>query len=133
MDVVLKVQSNTTTSTSTQSFNPCFYGCCTERNISPDFISWINCFNPCFYGCCTESLERCKTRVGEEDVSILVFMDVVLKVEVRPLTYGKAKGFNPCFYGCCTERSKYLSSTPKRMNVSILVFMDVVLKALEII
>ncbi len=61
-------------------FNPCSLGCCSE-SLSP----WVDhaspdCFNPCSLGCCSESEMRSPNSPNPPKVSILVLLDVALKV-----------------------------------------------------
>ncbi len=64
----------------------------------------------------------------ERTVSILVLMEVTLKVVFGGLALGLRKRFNPCFNGSDSKRSP-LSFSPRSSSVSILVLMEVTLKA----
>ena len=68
-------------------------------------------FNPCSLGCRSES----KSRVGYMHlyhlVSILVLLDVALKVNHCISKKIVAKGFNPCSLGCRSERDEESRAT----------------------
>ena len=67
-------------------------------------------FNPCSLGCCSESFfERCKNQRWNK-VSILVLLDVALKVGDIGDQEFWFWSFNPCSLGCCSERTGSCSS-----------------------
>ena len=85
-------------------FNPCSLGCCSEsvKRIEELFKN-LSCFNPCSLGCCSESPGRQRAGIPR-GVSILVLLDVALKVMPGPIARPSYSGFNPCSLGCCSER-----------------------------
>jgi len=69
--------------------------------------------------------------LSEERVSILVLVDVALKVREKILKNIEGFCFNPCFGGCRSERLGILSLKQEHMRVSILVLVDVALKEIQ--
>ncbi len=135
-------------------FNPCSLGCCSESLCKCPFLTPDHdCFNPCSLGCCSERLSKEIRRDNcnmfqslfswmllwkrwarywygaWKGVSILVLLDVALKVDrfdrVKCLVWEfqslfswmllwktttgfgervERSSFNPCSLGCCSER-----------------------------
>ncbi len=85
-------------------------------------------FNPCFGGC---SIKTPKVRSGlalDYVVSILVLVDVPLKLWTFILLRNLKSGFNPCFGGCSIKTGLCSNGSPRQHIVSILVLVDVPLK-----
>ena len=61
-------------------FNPCSLGCCSERKKTPRRAHHTSSFNPCSLGCCSESQGGQPKPESVSEVSILVLLDVALKV-----------------------------------------------------
>ncbi len=80
-------------------------------------------FNPCFYGMCSQSNACPRTRPIQSLVSILVFMECARRAYCSRSVITVSPGFNPCFYGMCSQRA-CLPFTAARLAVSILVFME---------
>mgnify|MGYP001149243751 CR=1 FL=1 len=64
-------------------------------------------------------------------VSILVLLDVALKVAAIARGFLRSNGFNPCSLGCCSERVHTSICKVRCLYVSILVLLDVALKVGE--
>ena len=84
-------------------FNPCYLGCCSERTRKSSFPLWRFSFNPCYLGCCSESQPMALSWQVMHEVSILVILDVALKVSCSGRTPVILFCFNPCYLGCCSE------------------------------
>ena len=128
MDVGLKQSNRQKEHRKHPCFNPCFNGCRPEAASVHSKIVLFSCFNPCFNGCRSEAflnliqypptlivsilvLMDVGLKLSDalhiynvrQEVSILVLMDVGLKPWPASLS-GKTKpGFNPCFNGCRSE------------------------------
>ena len=103
MEVVLKAISFSKPHPYLSGFNPCFYGSGSERKFGHGGRKKHGCFNPCFYGSGSESKIKCLDEILYRQVSILVFMEVVLKDVCSSLGTGSLLSFNPCFYGSGSE------------------------------
>jgi len=60
-------------------------------------------FNPCSLGCCSERVHDDRPAVVLLEVSILVLLDVALKVPPGRKPEPWYTSFNPCSLGCCSE------------------------------
>ena len=87
-------------------------------------------FNPCSFGCQSESWHRSSGYRPWGRVSILVLLDVSLKVQRAQTISPLGSSFNPCSFGCQSERLRERADPVVRHRVSILVLLDVSLKAL---
>ncbi len=81
LDVALKGLLGRSSNSGEWSFNPCSLGCCSESRSAPYFEFTPTSFNPCSLGCCSESWMMALAVVVWLTVSILVLLDVALKVE----------------------------------------------------
>ena len=129
MDVSLKAKSPEEWEKRALCFNPCSFGCQSERRTGRNTSSTSMSFNPCSFGCQSESQYTRKMFYPLMRVSILVLLDVSLKVNTLHPTRCGARCFNPCSFGCQSEST--LSNDGHRPSgpVSILVLLDVSLKA----
>ncbi len=130
LDVALKAdhiqQEHGVTKT---GFNPCSLGCCSESGTGGDLGNWTSGFNPCSLGCCSERCagstagrvhstmfqslfswmllwkrsRRKSSDCTRRSVSILVLLDVALKVVFCSQCRIDIYSFNPCSLGCCSE------------------------------
>ena len=80
MDVALKGGKDVDAGSLLRRFNPCFGGCRSESGMSKLEVINPNSFNPCFGGCRSESRRLILLRCSGSRVSILVLVDVALKV-----------------------------------------------------
>jgi len=177
LDVILKESHGAWIRHSIIRFNPCFVGCYSERMILlltideekrfQSLFCWMlfwkfqaigrnqkdrGCFNPCFVECYSERPISDNRSIRFQCVSILVLLDVILKVLPHHLLlvlllgfnpcfvgcYSESKtfsffrvltvGFNPCFVGCYSERRCGVNAIYRNDRVSILVLLDVILK-----
>ncbi len=121
--------------------------------ISIFIVAHSFCFNPCFLGSCSPRLRmhslsekmtlvsilvfldlalrvyppRVPAHLGV--VSILVFLDLALRVPLGHPRGSITTGFNPCFLGSCSPRG-CRSRKQRQYAVSILVFLDLALRVL---
>ena len=85
------------------------------------------CFNPCFPGCCSET-GWCFPRAGVlKLVSILVFLDVALRLRDR-VVVADPLGVSILVFLDVALRQRFLHMSAPPCNVSILVFLDVALR-----
>ena len=115
------------TRSSIAGFNPCFNGCCSSTLLYIALPKIFDSFNPCFNGCCSSTL-LLELHLLCTLVSILVLMDVVLQLASQYGVNLHAGRFNPCFNGCCSSTSSKPAGALWLSTVSILVLMDVVLQ-----
>ena len=91
-------------------FNPCFSGCRPAiKDIAENTIP-SSSFNPCFSGC-RPAIVLIVSFIRPVFVSILVLVDVALRLEPVEIEKYERKSFNPCFSGCrpaivCASDSK---------------------------
>ena len=86
-------------------FNPCFNGSVPESVKQALEDSVEIGFNPCFNGSVPERIIRNTQATTDNQVSILVLMEVFLKVPELLSQYFRALRFNPCFNGSVPERN----------------------------
>ena len=110
-----------------QCFNPCFSGCWSAT--TSKFNSQLQqlCFNPCFSGCWSATLPLEYLFQGH-NVSILVLVDVGLRLEGCETFIGSLLCFNPCFSGCWSATGWRTLVYLQPSWVSILVLVDVGLR-----
>ncbi len=132
LELALRAASRSGAGLWQKSFNPCFLGTCPQSTVLVRACRRPPGFNPCFLGTCPQSLSRSQYTFPACTVSILVFLELALRVPtltIEPLsrsvsilvflelalrgyehtpTYCKAYSFNPCFLGTCPQ-SLYVS------------------------
>ena len=86
------------------------------------------CFNPCFSGCWSSSCNSTHIIHLSKFVSILVLVDVGLRVRYINGTDVDQHCFNPCFSGCWSSSLSCPPFTGQLTGVSILVLVDVGLR-----
>ncbi len=137
-----------------RGFNPCYPGCCSQTDTQM-FRTYLKLsgFNPCYPGCCSQTQKNRSDLREWKIVSILVILDVALKLCVGlicqrriyrfqsllswmllsngdswPAPRHYDLGFNPCYPGCCSQTVRAGVGGSRCGLVSILVILDVALK-----
>ena len=111
-------------------FNPCFSGCWSATCIYNFCTGRIQGFNPCFSGCWSATLVMRYIMLYNIIVSILVLVDVGLRLVHVPPVVLIIQSFNPCFSGCWSATISQTMSSDHYYAVSILVLVDVGLRPL---
>ena len=84
-------------------------------------------FNPCFRGTCSWCLEAGSHRLGQNMVSILVFVELALDARPGKPQVLRLICFNPCFRGTCSWCASFVAGMGNSRSVSILVFVELAL------
>jgi len=87
-------------------FNPCFGGCRSERTLyGRDGEMGVRVSILVLVDVALKVTEK-RPNSSLESVSILVFVDVALKEAPTAISRTRILSFNPCFGGCRSESSK---------------------------
>ena len=154
LELALRLRTEAQDLTTLQGFNPCFPGTRSStwktdevleyaKKTFQSLFSWnslfdfeiilyvpddrIQGFNPCFPGTRSSTVQHCNERGSVQRVSILVFLELALRLPDETFYIGLDASFNPCFPGTRSSTLK-VSRSSSRRGVSILVFLELALR-----
>ena len=128
MDIAQKVCRQPSPNPAWKSFNPCYCGYSSKREISGGAKCPTVSFNPCYCGYSSKSVWNSFGWWNFNNVSILVIVDIAQKDASDLSTITKDGCFNPCYCGYSSKSWLRDSLRSQETIVSILVIVDIAQK-----